>query len=111
MDYPTIRGYRPLPDAKPEKQFSVSYLHPKTEAVKPLVALHQAARENGTPCMKNPEAFIGDELPTDEQAAMMCARCPVFDLCEDFSVKQHPSWGVHAGRVYGRKLKEEMENE
>lgn len=100
----SIRGYRITYEKKPQRELSMDYLMQSHEAAEAQRKLWLAAAEEGAPCVTNPEPYIGDDLPTDREAAKLCATCPVFDLCRDFAEKAHPAWGVHAGKVYGRKL-------
>ena len=112
MSYDSIqsfRGYRPLADRPKEKGGSLEYLRlPSAEARKLLDELWRSPDRN---CEGRGEEFSGDDLPTDEEAQLMCAGCPMMKLCESYRTEAHPSWGIWAGKVQGRKLKEAMEDE
>lgn len=109
---PSIRGTRILGERKPDKQYSVANLELKPGSAKPFRELVFAASDSDAPCLDDP-AFISDDLPSDERAALMCAFCPLatFNKCGEFADKEHPSWGVFNGRVFGRKLAAAMEDD
>ena len=106
-----IRGYRPLGDRPKSKAPSTDHLHPTSEAAKLLKDLRTEAARIGTPCMEDPDKWIPDDLPTDREAQMMCAACPLLNLCEAYRSTGHPAWGVWAGKVQGRALAEAMKED
>lgn len=112
MNYDSIqsfRGYRPLADRPKEKGGSLEYLRlPSAEARKLLDELWKSPDRN---CEGRGEEFSGDDLPSDEEAQLMCAGCDVLDKCREYAAEARPSWGIWAGKVQGRKLKEAMEDE
>jgi hypothetical protein len=106
MTETTIRGYRVLGEQKPDKQYSYDSLMLSAEASRALKDLWREAAIKGANCLNREEEFRGDTLPSDRDAALMCAGCPVFDLCEKYRKLAHPGWGVYAGHVQGRALEE-----
>lgn len=64
-----------------------------------------------TPCHRD-DAFVefedprySDEgpkppMPTTEQAAAMCAGCPLLAMCNEFAEREKPDWGIHGGRIW-----------
>ena len=112
MTEPTsIRGYKILGDAKPEKQYSVEYLKLTTDSAKALHNLRKSVAENGANCVGRADEFSGDTLPSDREAMLMCGGCPSFAQCDIYAKLAHPAWGVLAGRVYGRALEAAMNDE
>lgn len=107
----SIRGYRPAGDRPRDRQLSYSYMQQDSRSAKLLAELRTAAVQEGSNCLGKPEQWTGDDLPTDREAQLMCASCPVFDLCRQYSEAAHPAWGNWAGVVKGRKLKEAMEDD
>lgn len=107
----TIRGYRVVGDRPRDRQLSFEYLKQDGKSAKLLTVLRTAAVREGASCLGKAEKWTSEELPTDRQAALMCATCPVFDLCKEYTDAAHPAWGVWAGTVKGRKLKEAMEDD
>lgn len=111
-EYPVVRGYRIQGDPpKPDKQISTQYLLQKPEAAQALTILRAGVRDKGANCVGKEEFFSGDALPSDRDAALACASCPVKDLCADYAEKAHVAYGVFAGKVYGRGLMEDLEKE
>ena len=112
MSYDSIqsfRGYRPLADRPKEKGGSLEYLRlPSAEARKLLDELWKSPDRN---CEGREDEFSGDELPTDAEAQLMCAGCPLMQTCSEYRDEAHPSWGVWGGKVQGRKLEEAMRDE
>lgn len=43
-------------------------------------------------------------VPTDREAELMCAGCPLFDLCRTYGKVGRPAFGVWGGKLYGRDL-------
>ena len=39
--------------------------------------------------------------PSRAQARVMCAGCPLLELCDEAARHRRPGWGVWGGRVYG----------
>lgn len=102
----TIRGYRVLGEQKPDKQYSYDSLMLKPDASRALKDLWLEAGSKGANCLNREEEFRGDTLPTDEEAALMCAGCPSWGKCDLYRKLAHPAWGVYAGHVQGRALEE-----
>lgn len=87
----------------------MTYLQQTAKAAKLLKVLRTSPGEK--PCTGNFEKWAGEELPTDREAQLMCAGCPLIDICEQYAEEAHPAWGVWAGEVYGRRLQELMGEE
>jgi hypothetical protein len=104
----TVKGYRILGDRPKDRTLSMDYLQQSPKASKLLRELWDRAPKEGANCVGKPEKWTSDELPTDREAQIMCAGCPLAQLCSDYAEAAHPAWGVYAGRVYGRKLDEAM---
>lgn len=102
----TIRGYRVhSSDDTPVTKQSTDYLRPKKGSQHPLENLYAGRDELGSNCVGREDEFVDyEEPPTDEQAAALCASCPVFDLCAAYAKVGHPAWGVWGGKVHGRDL-------
>lgn len=109
-DYPVTRGYRILGDRKPERQLSTSYLQHSSEGSRLLAELWHRAPIEGANCVGREDEFSGDELPTDREAELMCASCPLANLCRDYAKVAHPAWGIFGGIVHGRVLQEAMKD-
>ena len=111
-DYPSIAGYRINQESpKPERTLSIEYLKQSPEASKANMELWKAAAREGANCYKDPNWFTSDDLPTDREAQLACSSCPVFDLCDNYANVAKNRYGVLAGRVYGRRLQEELKDE
>ena len=108
----SIPGYRTLGDPpKPDRMLSTAYLQQTSRASKLLRELWHRAPIEGAPCVGKAEQWTSDDLPTDREAQLACSSCPVFDLCKEYTEEAHPAWGLWAGTVRGRALKEAMEDE
>lgn len=107
----SIRGYKIVGDRPKERSLSMEYLKQSHTAVNAHTELKQAINKKGANCVGKWEIWDGDDMPTDREAQMLCASCPVFDLCKQYAEASHPAWTILAGKVYGRKLKEAMEDE
>lgn len=90
-----------------ESQKPWNYLKVKPEAREAWDEFNQAM-DNSTErpnCRGKEDKFIdypeGSE-PSDEQAILMCGKCPFFELCERFADLEEPAVGVWGGKVYGR---------
>lgn len=110
-DSPSIKGYRIVGDRPKERSLSHEYLKQDGKSAKLLTILRTEAVKQGANCLGKPEEWTSDELPTDREAQLMCAGCPVFDICRQYTETAHPAWGVWSGQVRGRKLKEAMEDD
>lgn len=109
---PVIRGYRTLGDpAKPDRMLSTAYLQQTSRASKLLRELWHRAPIEGAPCVGKAEQWTSDDLPTDREAQMMCGQCDIVELCRQYAEEAHPAWGVYGGRVFGRNLKERMDED
>jgi hypothetical protein len=101
----SIAGYRPRADRpKADKQFNDDYLRPKTASIRNL----NIAALNGNPNCQDDPRFTSDDLPTDREAQLWCAGCPLLQQCRETAEKEHVAWGVWGAKVYGRALKEVM---
>lgn len=107
----TIRGYRPIGDRPRDRQLSYSYMQQDSRSAKLLAELRTAAVQEGSNCLGKPEQWTGDDLPTDREAQLMCASCPVFALCSEYAETAHVAHGVWGGQVYGRRLAEAMKDD
>lgn len=117
-DYPVIRGFKIVGVRKPDKQLSVEYMK-RPEANPVQVELYSKVpgwiTEDGeemppAPC-NGDDWFISDDLPTDKEAFLACAPCPLWDLCSEFAKQSHAAFGVLGGKVYGRELQRRIEEE
>ena len=107
----SIRGYKILGDAKPEKQYSVEYLKLTTDSAKALHNLRKSVAEKGANCVGRADEFSGDTLPSDREAMLMCGGCPSRVACRVYLEVAHPAWGVYDGTVKGRALEAAMNDE
>lgn len=110
-DHSSVRGYRIVGDAPKQRELSFGYLQHSSEASRLLQELWSRAPVEGANCVGRTEEFSGDELPTDREAALLCAGCPLSSLCREYAESAHPAWGVLGGKVYGRNLAEAMKEE
>lgn len=102
-----IRGYRPLPERKLERQYSVNNLtlnHEQAKALKNLtdkVTAEEMKKERGEgpgiPCVGRFEEFSGDNLMSERDAQLTCAGCPAFRECDIFRIIGKPAHGIYAG--------------
>ena len=107
----TVKGYRILGDRPKDRTLSMDYLQQSAKAAKLLRELWDRAPKEGANCVGNPEKWTSDELPTDREAALACASCPLLDLCREYAETAHPAWGVWGGKVYGRNLEAAMKDD
>lgn len=119
--YITIQGYRvDSRSGKPQVDKEFDYLKPKKGSQEALDDLREAVDEDnakdepGRNCYNRTDQFTNYDdprslydMPTNSEAKRMCGGCPLFDLCEDYAKAANPIWGVWAGKVYGRNLKED----
>lgn len=115
----TINGYRICSRGKRTVKESreLDYLGPRKGSQEALEDLHDAVDadiKSGNPQRNchgkemlyrdydDPKNLAGP--PTDFEARVMCHGCPLFELCKDYADKGHPAFGVFAGKVYGRNL-------
>lgn len=103
-----IPGSRPRGDRPKERSLSMDYLQQTSKASNLLAELWRRAPQEGAPCVGRAE-WTADELPTDREAQLACAPCPLISLCEEYRQAAHPSWGIWAGKVQGRNLQAAME--
>lgn len=103
-----IPGSRPRADRPRERQLSMDYLQQSSKSSNLLAELWRRAPQEGAPCVGRAE-WTADELPTDREAQILCAPCPLISLCGEYAREAHVAWGVWAGRVYGRNLQAAME--
>lgn len=109
----SIRGYRIVADRKKERELSLDYMMHTKQGSHALQILWATAQSEQAPCIDNPDAYIPDELPSDREASLLCARCPMLarKACAVYAEVGHPAWGVWDGRVFGRKLEEAMKED
>lgn len=65
-----------------------------------------AQNELEAKCKGQPEKwtdYTGANIPTDVEAAKLCAGCPMLEACANTAVATRPGWGVWGGQawVYG----------
>lgn len=67
-------------------------------------ALDEALQDYEPPCVGH-DAFTADQLTEGERAwcAVLCARCPVFALCEAYATAASVRVGFWAGHAYTTK--------
>lgn len=104
----TIRGYRVVGDRPRDRSLSYTYLQQDGKSAKLLTILRTEAVKKGSNCLGKPEQWTSDELPSDKDAQLMCASCPLIALCNDYAETAHVAHGVWGGKVYGRRLAEAM---
>lgn len=54
-------------------------------------------------CKGNPAPYAdytGKNMPTDVEAAKLCAGCPMLEACANNAVATRPGWGVWGGQVW-----------
>lgn len=92
-----------------EKKNPFKHLHVKPDAEKAWERFDKALRlatetgENVPNCQGRSAEFVDyddDDLPTAEDAYMMCYGCPLIELCANYAEQERPAWGVHAGEVW-----------
>lgn len=105
----SIRGYKIVGDRPKDRSLSMDYLQQSAKASKLLRELWDRAPKEGANCVGEAEKWTSEDLPTDREAQLMCSSCPLVSLCREYAEAAHPAWGVWAGTVKGRKLKEAME--
>ena len=110
-DHSSIRGFRIVGDAPKQRELSMGYLQQSSEASRLLQELWYRAPIEGANCVGRTEEFSGDELPSDREAALLCAGCPLAKICAQYAEVAHPAWGVLGGKVYGRNLAEAMKDD
>lgn len=103
-----IKGYRIVGERPKDRSLSYEYLKQDGKSAKLLTILRTEAAKQGANCVGKPDKWTGDELPTDREAQMACASCPVWDLCNSYREAAHPAWGNWAGVVKGRNLQKAM---
>lgn len=106
-----IRGYRIVGDRPKDRSLSMDYLQQSAKASKLLRELWDRAPKEGANCVGEPEKWTSDELPTDREAQIMCAGCPLMDICREYAETAHPAWGTWGGKVYGRNLEAAMKDD
>lgn len=67
-----------------------------TDLVAGLTAAVVAGR--AVPCLDGTDRWLSDCTAVREEAAALCAGCPVWLLCEDLAVVSDAAFGVYAGR-------------
>lgn len=103
-----IKGYRVVGERPKDRQLSYTYMQQDGKSAKLLTILRTEAAKQGANCVGKPEKWTGDELPTDRQAQLMCATCPLVQMCSQYAEGAHVAHGVWGGKVYGRRLAEAM---
>lgn len=54
-------------------------------------------------CKGNPKAYTdytAQSIPSDVEAAKLCAGCPMLELCANNAVATRPGWGIWGGQVW-----------
>lgn len=108
-----IQGWRPKGDRPKSQMPKLDYLHQDRKESSLHTPLTLAMKGN-EPCFNNPDRFaVGsedgqDDLPTDREAQLMCAPCPLLEKCGKYAETKHPAWGVWGAKVYGRSLDAKM---
>ncbi len=108
-----IQGWRPK-GGRPKSQMpKLEYLQQTKEAANLRRELWDVANREEAPCVGRPDEFSGDDLPSDREAKLMCATCPLAarKVCSEYAKVAHPAWGVFSGEVFGRKLEAAMKEE
>lgn len=84
-----------------QKVPSIRDLKLKKRAGQSYTRLVGSVSERGSNCHGRFKEFAGrdEDLPTDHEAKVMCAGCPVFAECADFLKEGNPTYGVWAGEV------------
>lgn len=57
-------------------------------------------------CYKEPEEFTDFDPkhpPTADEAEMLCWRCPLLEICDEYARTVKPEIGIHGGRVWVNK--------
>lgn len=102
-------GTEPTPEPRGQ---SIEYLRLTTQGAHALQRLRDSIEQRkkrglvNANCLGREDEFMGDPLPSDEQAQRLCTGCPVFKLCEEYRNVAKPAYGVYAGVVRGRSLEE-----
>lgn len=80
---------------------SIRDLKLKPKAARAYSNLLDSVVVNGSNCGGRFEEYAGrdEDLPTDEQARLMCVGCASFEACDRFKREGHPAYGVWAGEV------------
>lgn len=103
-----MQGYRPMGERQEKERHPVDRHRDTPQAAEALRALNKGVLERGSNCKDVPELFVDfdtpQQIPTPEEAAEMCAGCPVFDLCASYDRLASPSFGVWAGRFRGEEI-------
>lgn len=106
-----IKGYRVVGERPKDRSLSYEYLKQDGKSAKLLAVLRTAAVREGANCLGKAEKWTGDELPSDREAQLMCATCPLVQMCSQYAEGAHVAHGVWGGKVYGRRLAEAMKDE
>lgn len=95
--------------AKDESKKPWKYLQIKPEArpawdrFNMLLEIARNTGEGIPNCQDNPEPYADyddDNLPSPEDAYMLCADCPLIAACGTFAELERPAWGVWASDVF-----------
>lgn len=92
-----IKGYRIVGDRPKDRQLSYTYMQQDGKSAKLLTILRTEAVRQGANCLGKPDKWTGDELPTDREAQMMCATCPLVQICSQYAEGAHVAHGVWGG--------------
>lgn len=91
-------GYYESTAREPEDE--LDYLRPSAVSGPLLLRLTRAATAQDPNCKGRGDEFVDYEVaPTAEQAAALCAGCPIFDECREYAQAAQP-YGVWGGEVY-----------
>lgn len=76
-----------------------------TEAARKLDALTRAGMETPPAC-EGDDTFIADRgtllAPDLSRMRLVCSRCPLYALCDDYARNAKPDAGFWAGTAYGK---------
>jgi len=67
---------------------------------------NEALSVTHVPCEDNPDKWTGEPV-TEGRAKMLCANCPLIDLCDDYATKAKETWGVWGGKPRFKVFEEE----
>lgn len=101
----SVSGYRiDSRDVLPAKPHPTDYLRQTRTAAYLLDTLRERAAEEGSKCLDDPDPWLEyepEQQPTREEAAALCAGCPLLALCDQYATVARPAHGVWGGRVRG----------
>lgn len=89
-----------------QKPPSIRDLKLRPKAAKSYQALLESAATNGSNCQGRFAEFAGrdEDLPTDQEARLLCVGCQSWSQCGTFKIEANPTFGVWQGEVRGRDI-------